>query len=162
MRSAYVLVSIGKQAGHGTDIVAVGYVDDALNVAQQNSERLDLTNRARFEPSDWFSAVTGQFDLIVSNPPYIAADEMPGLAPEVQNYEPRMALTDEGDGLGAYRTIMAEIDDHLCAGGCVMVEIGPTQAEEVTKLMQQANLQDVEVRSDLDGRDRVVIGNKAP
>lgn len=158
--SGCILLSLLAKRTGATGL-GVDRSEKALNVARQNSEKLQLTSRVEFLQSDWFGDVTGQFDLIVSNPPYIAADEMPGLAPEVQQFEPRMALTDEADGLDAYRRIMDGAVAHLNGGGCVMVEIGPTQAAEVASLMKKANLENVEVRSDLDGRDRVVIGNKA-
>ena len=82
-----------------------GAVDDALAVARENAKAIGV--RADFLESDWFAAVAGRFDLIVSNPPYIALDEMAGLAPDVRDWEPRQALTDEGDGLAAYRAITA-------------------------------------------------------
>ena len=82
--------------GMGTDIS-----DAALRVAIGNTRDLGLEARARFRKSDWFAEVTGAFDLIVSNPPYIAQDEMPDLAPEVRDWEPHLALTPGGDGLEA-------------------------------------------------------------
>ena len=86
--------------GLGTDIS-----DPALQVAMGNTRDLGLEARARFRKSDWFASVTGTFDLIVSNPPYIAASEMPSLAPEVRDWEPDLALTPGGDGLASYRAI---------------------------------------------------------
>ena len=100
---------------------------------------------------------TGQFDLIVSNPPYIAVEEMAGLAPEL-SYEPRMALTDEGDGLTAYRAITSEAGVHLVPGGCLMVEIGWTQGAKVAEMFRAAGFDSVRILPDLDGRDRVVTG----
>ncbi|SMX34493.1 peptide chain release factor N(5)-glutamine methyltransferase [Actibacterium lipolyticum] len=127
----------------------------ALAVAQQNAQRLGVAERCEFKCSDWFEDVDGRFDLIVSNPPYIAADEMPALAPEL-SYEPEMALTDHADGLSAYRAIAAGALGHLTPGGALMVEIGPTQAADVRAIFQAAGLENVVVRPDLDGRDRVV------
>ncbi|MEM8804367.1 MAG: peptide chain release factor N(5)-glutamine methyltransferase, partial [Pseudomonadota bacterium] len=102
-----------------------------------------------------------RYDLIVSNPPYIALDEMDGLDPEVRDYEPREALTDGADGLTAYRIIARHAPDHLKPGGRVLVEIGPTQAPAVTELFRVAGLEDVRVHPDLDGRDRVVSARAA-
>ncbi len=141
--------------------VAVDLSPAALRVAQSNADRLGLASRAGFIASDWFSAVTGRFDLIVSNPPYIAADEMPGLSPEVLKWEPHLALTPGGDGLYAYRAIAAGAGDHLTPGGWLMVEIGPTQGQAVCGLFAQAGLLDIRCQQDLDGRDRVVLG-RAP
>jgi release factor glutamine methyltransferase len=96
-------------------------------VARGNAAALGLDKRASFRASDWFSAVPGRYDLIVSNPPYIAEAEMPGLAPEVRAWEPHLALTPGGDGLAAYRAIAAAAPDHLRPGARLMVEIGPDQ-----------------------------------
>lgn len=142
-------------AGLGTDLSPA-----ALEVARDNAARIGVA--AEFRLSDWFAQVQGRFDLIVSNPPYIARDEMPLLAPEVRDWEPRQALTDEGDGLGAYRAIAAGAPDHLTPGGWLLVEIGPSQGAAVAALMAQAGLGAVQVLPDLDGRDRVVCGQLAP
>lgn len=142
-------------AGLGTDLSPA-----ALEVARDNAARIGVA--AEFRLSDWFAQVQGRFDLIVSNPPYITRDEMPLLAPEVRDWEPRQALTDEGDGLGAYRAIAAGAPDHLTPGGWLLVEIGPSQGAAVAALMAQAGLGAVQVLPDLDGRDRVVCGQLAP
>lgn len=128
----------------------------ALAVAQGNADRLGVS--ADFAVSDWFAGVSGRFDLIVSNPPYIAVDEMAGLSPEVRDWEPRLALTDEGDGLAAYRAITAGAGAHLAKGGALMVEIGAAQGPAVAGLFRDAGFADVAVTPDLDGRDRVVSG----
>jgi len=128
----------------------------ALEVAAENARRLGLAPRARLALSDWFSAVPGRFDLIVSNPPYIAEAEMPALAPEVRDHEPRMALTPGGDGLDAYRRIAAEAPAHLSPGGRLLLEIGPTQGPAVAALLARSGLTQIRILPDLDGRDRVV------
>lgn len=128
----------------------------ALAVAESNAAALGLTARADFRPSDWFSNVTGRFDLIVSNPPYIAADEMPTLAPEVRDWEPHLALTPGGDGLGPYHILAREAPAHLTGKGRLLVEIGPTQGQAVAALFAAAGLHDIRILLDMDGRDRVV------
>ena len=138
--------------GIGTDIS-----EAALAVAQRNADRVGVADRVDWAVSDWFSAVTGSFNIIVSNPPYIAKAEMPDLAPEL-GFEPRGALTDEADGLTAYRTIASGAADYLVPGGRLLVEIGPTQAEEVSALFTAAGFADVIIHPDLDGRDRVISG----
>ena len=143
-----------RATGIGTDIS-----DPALAVAERNAEALRLRDRARLIRSDWFAEVRGDFDLIVSNPPYIAAEEMAELAPEL-SYEPRQALTDEGDGLSAYRAITARALHHLRPGGRLMVEIGWQQAAAVSAMFRAAGLDGVRVLPDLEGRDRVVTGQK--
>lgn len=127
----------------------------ALAVAEGNAATLGLSGRAEFRQGDWFGPVEGRFDLIVSNPPYIAEAEMAGLAPEVLR-EPRMALTPGGDGLDAYRAIARDAGAHLTPGGRLMVEIGPTQGAAVAGLMAAAGLQGIALHPDFDGRDRVV------
>ena len=137
--------------GTATDISA-----SALQVAEENAAALDVANRVHFEVSDWFQAIGSSYDLIVSNPPYIAEHEMDGLQPDVLFYEPRAALTDGADGLTAYRAITAGAPRYLRSGGRLMVEIGPTQGQAVSAMMANAGLVDPIVIPDLDGRDRVV------
>lgn len=132
----------------------------ALAVAEGNARALGLEDRAKFLDSDWFDKVPGAFDLIVSNPPYIAAGEMPDLAPEVRDWEPHLALTPGGDGLDAYRTIARGAGARLMPGGRLLVEIGPTQGAAVAALFNAAGLGEVRVLPDMDGRDRVVAAVK--
>ena len=132
----------------------------ALAVAEGNAVALGLDGRSRFRMSDWFEAVEGRFDLITSNPPYIAEGEMAGLAPEVCDWEPHLALTPGGDGLAAYRAIAAGAGARLMAGGRILLEIGPTQASAVSALMRAQGFVAIEVLRDLDGRDRVVAAEK--
>ncbi|MES2540853.1 MAG: peptide chain release factor N(5)-glutamine methyltransferase [Pseudomonadota bacterium] len=141
--------------GLGTDIS-----DAALEVAMGNTRDLGLEARARFRKSDWLTSVTGAYDLIVSNPPYIAADEMPTLAPEVRDWEPHLALSPGGDGLDAYRAITRGAGARLMPGGRLLVEIGPTQGPAVSALFAEAGLEQIRVLPDMDGRDRVVAGVK--
>ena len=141
--------------GLATDLSAA-----ALSVAEVNAGRLGLANRVEFRRSDWFAEVGGQFDLIVSNPPYIAASEMADLAPEVLKWEPHMALSPGGDGLDAYRAIAAGAGEHLTPEGRVMVEIGPTQAADIRALFADAGLGRTKTLRDLDGRDRVVVAQR--
>lgn len=135
----------------GVDLSEAACLQASANAVLQRVEA-----RADIRQSDWFQAVDGKFDLIVSNPPYIALSEMPGLSAEVRDHEPKMALTDGGDGLGAYRRIASDVGNYLTPGGRVLVEIGPTQAVAVAGLFEQAGLRQIRVVQDLDGRDRVV------
>lgn len=127
----------------------------ALAVARGNADRLGLAARARFDTGDWLAGLTGPFDLVVANPPYLAADELGSLAPELA-FEPHIALSPGGDGLAAYRAIAAGVAPVLAPGGRVLVEIGPTQGTAVMALLQAAGLTQVALHPDLDGRDRVV------
>jgi len=149
------LAEMPQAQGIGTDVSAA-----ALAVATENACALGLEGRVRLIRSDWFSDVAGQFDLIVSNPPYIAADEMLGLSPEVLNWEPHLALSPGGDGLDAYRAIAMGAPAHLRAGGRLLLEIGPTQAAAVSALLSAQGLLNIRTLNDLDGRDRVIVAEK--
>lgn len=147
-----LLAEMPGATGLGIDISAA-----ACAVAGQNAAALGLDQRARFQLGNWHAGPLGEYDLIVANPPYIALSEMAGLSPEVRLWEPRVALTDEGDGLGAYRAILNGITQHMTEGGRLLMEIGPTQAEEVSVLVLTAGFAMVDVIQDLDGRDRIIM-----
>ena len=149
-----LLAERGAATGLGTDVSPT-----ALDVARDNARALGLDGRAAFCRSDWFAGVAGAFDLIVANPPYIAADEMAALAPEVRDWEPHLALTPGGDGLAAYRGIAAGLGAHLAPGGRVLVEIGPAQAAAVMALFHDAGLRGITCHRDMDGRDRCIEGH---
>lgn len=137
--------------GTGTDISSA-----TLAVAQANAQALGLTPRTTFTLSNWFDLIPNRYDLITSNPPYIAAAEMRHLSPDVLNWEPHIALTPGGDGLAAYRAIAAGAAAHLTPNGRLIVEIGPTQGSDVCALFAAAGLHGPTTLQDLDGRDRVV------
>jgi release factor glutamine methyltransferase len=132
----------------------------ALLVAGENAAIHGVDDRIVLPLSNWFADIGGLYDLIVSNPPYIAVSEMDCLAPEVKDHEPRIALTDEGDGLSAYRAIAEGARAYLSPGGRLLVEIGPTQGSAVSQLFRAAGLEDIAVHPDLDGRDRVVSARR--
>jgi len=138
--------------GLGTDISPA-----ALAVAAGNAKTLGLTARAAFQQANWLEGVQGRYDLIVSNPPYIAQDEMAGLAPEVRDHEPHLALTDGADGLTAYRALVRAAPAALLPGGRLIFEIGPTQGQAVAGLLAMSQMTDIRVLPDMDGRDRVVM-----
>ena len=146
------LVGMPTAQGVGSDVSP-----GALSVAYANAQALKVASRVRFVQSDWFSAIAGRFDLIVSNPPYIAASEMAHLSPDVAKWESHLALSPGGDGLDAYRAIAEGVGARLVAGGRLLLEIGPTQAAAVSALMAAQGLTDLRVIRDLDGRDRVVV-----
>ncbi|GGL90004.1 release factor glutamine methyltransferase [Pseudooceanicola nanhaiensis] len=140
--------------------VATDLSEAALAVAARNAAALGLADRVRLVRSDWFGAVEGAFDLIVSNPPYITADEMADLAPEVRDWEPHLALTPGGDGLSAYRAIAAAAPAHMAPGGRLLVEIGHRQGAAVVDIFRAAGLDAAAVHADIDGRDRVVSARR--
>ncbi len=140
--------------------MAVDLSEAACLQAASNAVFHNVDTCLNVKQSNWFSNVTGEFDLIVSNPPYIALSEMDALADEVINHEPHLALTDGADGLEAYRVICGQIQEHLSPGGRVLVEIGPTQGRDVSRFFSEIGLIDVQILPDLDGRDRVVMARK--
>lgn len=155
--SGCILISLLQSRPEATGLGA-DVSEAALKVARENGTRCG--GRVDWRLSDWFSAIDEQFDLIVSNPPYIAADEMAGLSPEVRDHDPHLALTDHADGLSAYRLLSKHAPSHLQDGGRLMVEIGPTQGAAVSAMFVDAGFVSVKVLQDLDGRDRVVIGRQ--
>ncbi len=130
----------------------------ALNVAKGNASKLGLGDRAEFMETDLFpDEAAGKFDVIVSNPPYIASKVIEELAPEVRDFEPRLALDGDEDGLVFYRRIVENAPKFLNSSGYLLLEIGYDQAEAVTALMQEKNVyHDIQVIKDLGGNDRVI------
>lgn len=151
-----ILISLLAERAGATGM-GVDLSQGASAVAAENARRHGVEGRVQFVLSDWWEKVEGVFDLVVSNPPYIAADEMAGLAPEVREHEPALALTDGADGLGAYRAILAGLSAHLAPGGRVLFEIGAGQGAAVVALATAAGFAGPVILPDLDGRDRVMV-----
>jgi len=150
-----LLSELTDASGIGTDIAP-----GALITAKQNADALGLSARAEFAVSDYFSAVSGTFGIIISNPPYIRTADIESLSTEVRSHEPYCALDGGVDGLAAYRTLCAQSPAHLRPGGALIVEVGHGQAEAVAGLMQATGLNVVKpFRRDLAGVPRVVEGH---
>lgn len=137
--------------GIGTDLSA-----PALAVAAGNAQELGLAARARFLRADWFAGITGHFDLVVCNPPYIAAAEVERLSPEVRDWEPRAALTAGPTGLEAYHRIAARLGSVLAPGGRALFEFGAGQDADVGAIFQEQGFTVAGFHEDLDGRKRVI------
>jgi len=137
--------------GLGTDVDV-----EALHVARANALRLGLDTRAAFLASDYGAALEGTFDLVVSNPPYVASADIAALAPEVREHDPRHALDGGPDGFSAYRAIAADAPRLLRPDGHVVVEIGAGQQRGVTSLFAAAGLAITATRPDLSGITRAV------
>ncbi len=150
--SGCVLISILKNVhgarGTGTDISK-----QALLVAKDNAKMLGVD--AEWLRSSLFENVSGRFDMIVANPPYIASGLIGGLMPEVGQFEPIEALDGGADGLDFYRRITADAGQYLKEGGRMLLEIGYDQAAAVGGLMREAGYRDVRIIQDLAGNDRV-------
>lgn len=129
----------------------------ALNIAQTNADKIGVLDRSVFRVSNWFEAITGRFDIIIANPPYVDDDDS-SLPIDVSNYEPSAALYGGADGLDAYRTILASLPGHLYDNALVIFECGSTQANQistmVSKVLPGAR---ITIIIDLEGRDRGVL-----
>ena len=136
--------------------VGVDISKEALQVAVQNAELLGI--RADFLKSDLYEKVTGKFDLLVSNPPYIERAVIPTLMEEVREYDPYIALDGGEDGLDFYRRIIGGAQDYLKRGGQILMEIGSGQAKAVSELLREAGFKEIDVCRDFAGLDRVVSG----
>ena len=137
--------------GTGVDISK-----EALQVAALNAELLGI--KADFLKSDLYEKVTGKFDLLVSNPPYIERKAIPTLMEEVREYDPYIALDGGEDGLDFYRRIIGGAQDYLKRGGQILMEIGSGQAKAVSELLREAGFKEIDVCRDFAGLDRVVSG----
>ena len=152
-----LLRELPNATGIGTDIST-----GALKVARENAARCGLEGRCTFLVCDIASVVEGPFDLLVSNPPYIAHDEITSLAPEVKNYDPTVALDGGDDGLAAYRAIAADAKRLLAPGARMFVELGAGQEAAVRDLFTNVGLTAGTARADLAGIPRVLGAGFVP
>lgn len=147
-----LLSELPNARGLGIDL-APGAVD----TARENAAAAGLSSRAEFRVGDWGEGLSGRFDIIVSNPPYIADAEFATLAPEVIQFDPRLALSGGSDGLDAYRALAPEIARLLGSGGVAVLEVGAGQVPLVVGVMTAAGLAFTTVRADLNGVERCVV-----
>ena len=151
-----VLSELPTAQGFGTDIS-----EQALQTASANAVSAGLANRATFIACDYASGLSGLFDLIVSNPPYIRAADIDGLAVEVRNHDPRAALDGGADGLDAYRALIPQAAGLLIPGGTLIVEAGKGQSGPINGLLTLAGLVPTGApKADLGGIPRAVAGRK--
>jgi len=144
--------------GIGTDIS-----DAALRTARHNAADLGFSSRAAFVACNYAAALADGFDLIVSNPPYIRSADIAGLAPEVRDHDPPLALDGGADGLDAYRALIPQASARLAVGGMLVVEAGHDQSADIEVLMAAARLtQKRPPKADLAGIRRAVAGLKLP
>ena len=153
-----ILAERPRAKGLATDIS-----DEALAVARENAANLGLANQIAFARGNWTEGLAdASFDVVVSNPPYIASEVIETLEPEVKDHEPRVALDGGADGLDAYRHLAPEILRVLKPGGLFAVEIGYDQKDAVEALFNEVGAGDVWTIKDLSTNDRVVVGVKNP
>jgi release factor glutamine methyltransferase len=153
-----LLSELPQAHGFGTDISA-----DALQTARSNAAHAGLAGRAAFMVCDYATGLTGPFDLIVSNPPYIRSADIGGLAAEVRNHDPIAALDGGADGVDAYRALIPQAAGVLAPGGALVVEAGQGQSGPIQGLMTAAGLTPSDApKADLAGIQRAVAGRKMP
>lgn len=153
-----LLSELPGATGIGTDLSA-----EALQTAKDNAAHLGLSGRAAFIRCDYASALTGPFDLIVSNPPYIPSADIAGLEPEVRDHDPHLALDGGADGYTAYRVLIAQAAPLLAPGAALVVEAGQGQAARIEALMTDAGVvPSGPPRLDLSGISRAVGARKTP
>ncbi len=157
--SGCILLSLLHMGSADCTGVGVDISSAALSVAQTNAESLGLMDRVEFIEGDLFAPVSGKFNLITSNPPYIPSNVIEGLMPEVRDFEPRLALDGTADGLAFYRRICEQAPAYLPPGGWLLFEIGHDQGLEVSGLMRESAFSDVQVAKDLCENDRIVFGH---
>lgn len=153
--SGCIAISIAKLS-KGAEVTGADVSKEALAVAKKNGE--DNQAAVQWLESDLFTQVTGTYDVIVSNPPYIKSDVIETLMPEVRDHEPRLALDGTADGLYFYRKLAKEAGAYLVKGGRLCLEIGYDQGEEVAELLRENGYQEVTIAKDLCGLDRNVYG----
>ncbi|WP_160122050.1 peptide chain release factor N(5)-glutamine methyltransferase [Rhodovarius lipocyclicus] len=137
--------------------VGVDLRPGAAALAAHNAARLGLAGRSAFLAGEWAAALSGCFDLILSNPPYIEAAAIPALMPEVAGHEPPSALDGGADGLDAYRALAPQIARLLAPGGVAVLELGQGQGPDVSALMARAGLETREIRPDLGEIPRAMV-----
>jgi release factor glutamine methyltransferase len=136
--------------------LGIDLAEGALSVAGDNAERLGFSDRARFQAGDWGRGLKGPFDIIVANPPYIAAPERTRLAPEVRDFDPVLALDGGADGLAAYLRLGPDIARLLADDGIAVLELGAGQAVSVARIFKESGLVAGPALRDLGGRRRAL------
>ncbi len=153
--SGCIAISIVK-LGKPTKMHAVDISNGALEVARENAKRNEVA--VSFIESNLFENVSEQYDIIVSNPPYIESNVMKSLMPEVRKYEPMLALDGTEDGLYFYREISSVAPEYLSKNGEIFFEIGYNQGDAVTNILSESGFEHIKIWKDLVGFDRVVYG----
>ncbi len=158
--SGCILLSLLSER-RGARGVGVDRSEAAARVAAGNARLLNLADRATFVVSDWGASLAGQFDVVVSNPPYIPRAEVEKLAPEVRNYEPHGALIGGADGLDCYRRVLIESRRLVTTQGLIALELGAGQADSVAAIAMTSGLSEVTRVRDLGDHERCLLLRKA-
>ena len=158
--SGAIALAVASAASQSS-VTATDQSPDALAIATLNAQSLSLTEQVQFRQGSWYQALDSQalFDVILSNPPYITAQD-PHLSQGDLRFEPSSALTDYGNGLSCLEAIISQADQYLKPGGLIAVEHGFDQSDAVVQLMNNAGFNEIEVHLDLSGHTRAVSGRK--
>lgn len=138
------------------NVTAIDISADALLLAKINAEKFNVQNKIQFLKSDWFDAIEGIYDLIISNPPYIGLKEKEKISDDVINYDPEIALFAGNEGLDAYKKIIPNLAKYLKPDGFVVLEIGAFQSNQVKNMMNAVGFVDTKIVKDLSGKDRLI------
>jgi len=158
--SGNIAVSLAKNLSNST-LTAIDISEDAIEVAEENSELNNINGQISFYKIDFVNEQgfsESNFDLIVSNPPYVSINDYSGLSPELKDHEPKIALTDNKDGLNFYSEISKKAQTLLNKNGKLFFEVGMGQAEEVKTILIQNSFSDIEIFKDYSNIERVVKG----
>ncbi|MBS4047071.1 MAG: peptide chain release factor N(5)-glutamine methyltransferase [Alphaproteobacteria bacterium] len=158
--SGCLLLSLLHELPNATG-VGIDVSPPALSVAQDNAERLGLSSRCLFRLGSWGKGIEGTFDILISNPPYIESGVVPGLEPEVADYDPLLALDGGADGLDAYRALLPDLVRLATKDAFAALEVGMGQDVAVSHLLAGAGFGEIAVLPDLSGIGRVVTGRKS-
>ena len=159
--SGCIILSLAKLLGEGYIFTAADISAGVIETAAQNREALGLSpEKVTFIQSDLFENISGTYDMIISNPPYIRSGDISGLMREVRDHEPRQALDGGEDGLRFYRRLAAEGEGRLSPGGLLIVETGWDEGPEVQEIFASCGFSGIDIVKDLAGDDRVVYGRK--
>jgi release factor glutamine methyltransferase len=156
--SGCIAIAIACLTDEFVHITATDISPDALSLARENAEKNFLSpERINFIETNLLDGIDGEFDVIISNPPYILSGDMAALAPTVRDYEPHLALDGGADGLDFYRRLIPQSKNALCKGGALFLEIGPP---ETMDLMFEAGFENINLIRDYAELERILTGEK--
>lgn len=161
-----IAISLSKER-ENLYIAATDRSEETLSIASENARLNNCGKQICFQKTDLFGKLkigseNNKFDLIISNPPYIPTDEIETLAPEIKDYEPRIALDGGPDGLNFYKKIITEVPNHLIKGGFIILEIGYNQGKAIGEIFsEQGVFSEIEISKDYSGKNRVISAKLA-
>jgi release factor glutamine methyltransferase len=158
--SGNISIAISKNLPN-SNVVGIDVSEEALKIAKQNVQSHNLENRIEFKLFDVLKSdveVLGKFDVIVSNPPYVSENDFNNLEPELKIYEPKIALSDNADGISFYRKIILSSKILLNTNGKLYFEMGKDQYIDISKMMSDAGFTKIKITKDYSGIERIICG----